>query len=440
MRGRARAAILTVWFALLFSAGALHHAREENRDPESTDQSAYLLFAERLVEEGAVVADGARGIGYPLIAATVYSSEGKLEGFFRRAKYLTIVLTTAGWLGALWLFRRWMPVVFAFPAWLAVGFCCLVYYAPYTKAEPLYYLANLGVFALFGRLLAAPGSRLAALAGAAFAGAWLLKSSASLAFVAYAPVALLVALVGARARSLSRRALEVARRLRAPLTVAGVFLILVSPVLFHNKAQFGRYFYNVNTTFYVWYDSWGEARRGTRAHGDREGWPDMPDAELPSAAKYLEEHDAGDIVERFHDGLRGSARSAVPHGILRHATVYACGLLALALAARERTRALAAEHWPVITFAVTYLLLHVLSTAWYFPINLGARIMAAGFPVFVLTAAAGAARFGDAASVGVGRAKLDLATGLAFAVALMLAYDVPYALFEGLPGAVKAGQ
>ena len=35
--------------------------------------------------------------------------------------------------------------------------------------------------------------------------------------------------------------------------------------------MFGQYFYNVNSTFYIWYDEWGDAIKGARAHGDRVG-------------------------------------------------------------------------------------------------------------------------------------------------------------------------
>ena len=50
---------------------------------------------------------------------------------------------------------------------------------------------------------------------------------------------------------------------------------MLSPYLRTNKTVFGRYFYNVNTTFYVWYDDWPQASVGTIKHGDDVGWPKM---------------------------------------------------------------------------------------------------------------------------------------------------------------------
>ena len=82
-----------------------------------------------------------------------------------------------------------------------------------------------------------------------------------------------------------------------------VFLLLLSPYLIESKAKYGAYFYNVNTTFYIWYDSWDEAKAGTLAAGDHLGWPDLPDEEIPSLQKYLDEHSAVEILHRFRDGV-----------------------------------------------------------------------------------------------------------------------------------------
>jgi hypothetical protein len=65
------------------------------------------------------------------------------------------------------------------------------------------------------------------------------------------------------------------------------FLIVISPYIFKNKRIYGQYFYNVNSTFYIWYDSWDEVKQGTRAYGDRDGWPDMPENQIPSFSKYM---------------------------------------------------------------------------------------------------------------------------------------------------------
>ena len=69
------------------------------------------------------------------------------------------------------------------------------------------------------------------------------------------------------------------------------FLLLASPYLYENYVNYNKQiFYNVNSTFYVWYDTWEEVENGTKLCGDRVGWPKMPEEEIPSFSKYIESH------------------------------------------------------------------------------------------------------------------------------------------------------
>jgi hypothetical protein len=83
------------------------------------------------------------------------------------------------------------------------------------------------------------------------------------------------------------------------------FFTLVSPYLYENYSNFNKHmFYNVNSEFYFWADSWEEIVDGVRANNDRIGWPTMEDNELPSLKKYVDEHSLSDVVERFIYGFK----------------------------------------------------------------------------------------------------------------------------------------
>ena len=88
-------------------------------------------------------------------------------------------------------------------------------------------------------------------------------------------------------------------------TVFLTFFTLVSPYLYENYKNFNKHiFYNVNSEFYFWADSWEEIVNGVRANNDRIGWPTMKDSELPSFSKYVSEHTLSDVYNRFLYGFK----------------------------------------------------------------------------------------------------------------------------------------
>ena len=144
---------------------------------------------------------------------------------------------------------------------LVAAFTLFAYKAPYFHAELLFYGVNLGLFALLVELVRHPRAGVAVAAGAVGALAYLTRGSVLPA------VALATAFLGLQALGGLRR-VEGERQVRRPLVAAVLlvvtFLALLSPYLVDSKRIFGRYFYNANTAFYFWYDSWDEVVQGTR--------------------------------------------------------------------------------------------------------------------------------------------------------------------------------
>jgi hypothetical protein len=137
----------------------------------------------------------------------------------------------------------------------------------------------------------------------------------------------------------------------------------------------------------MWYDTWPEAMRGTVAHNDRVGWPDLPTDSLPSASRYLREHTVGDIVHRVQDGLSVLfGRSVQVYGYWKYMLFYGLLALAAALAAPRRTATLLRDHRFTAVFAAGYLVGYTLLYAWYVPIAQGNRLLLAIFLPFVTVA------------------------------------------------------
>ena len=151
--------------------------------------------------------------------------------------------------------------------------------------------------------------------------------------------------------------------------MALVFLAALWPYISESKARYGQYFYNVNTTFYAWYDSWGEAKAGTRAHGDGLGWPDLPPDEIPSASRYLRTHTPAEIGARLWRGLQNQAANLLlPFNLASYPALLAVLLTLAAWRLPERTRDLWRRCWPLILFTTFLWGGYLLAYAWYGPI------------------------------------------------------------------------
>jgi hypothetical protein len=164
------------------------------------------------------------------------------------------------------------------------------------------------------------------------------------------------------------------------ILVVVCFLTTVYPYISASKKRFGKYFYNVSTDFYMWYDSWEEAKQGTKAHGDRKGWPDMPPDQIPSLGKYLREHTPRQIADRILNGLGILyQRSANSYGYYKYVLIYLAYFLIVVILNFRHNLRLAVQHPFMLFFCLSYFIVYLLGYAWYTPIASGNRLVLAQF-------------------------------------------------------------
>jgi hypothetical protein len=148
------------------------------------------------------------------------------------------------------------------------------------------------------------------------------------------------------------------------------FLAVLWPYISTSKRVFGHYFYNVASTFCIWYDNWAQASVGTRLHGDGVGWPTMPESELPSASRYWREHTIGQISARIGNGLADIViRSYTTYGHFKYLTLYLAMLGALIVTRRPILARLARDHVWLAAFLAVYGVVYLLAVAFYEPIS-----------------------------------------------------------------------
>lgn len=321
-------ALFLLLAAVLYLERAMTHGRLVNTNVGRTDQGAYIKNAIKYKDSDyTYVAPRNRMPIYPLYLS-LFLREGDTQyTFFDRGKLLNLALTFAGVViaGVVWLRR--FPLHHALNVLLLTTFTALLFKAPYVQAETLYYFLTFLAFLLCWRLFRAPSWPAAFAAGALIGLGHLTKASVLPGLVCFVVFYLLDAWWKNRPPSAFRF-----KRLGLAVAVATVFLAVVFPYIKKSREIYGHYFYNVNSTFYIWCESWDDAEARTKSAGDRQGWPALPPDQVPSLSKYLREHSAWDIAYRIGRGMdrvNGSMRNSYGYyGFFLAYTAFALGLVA----------------------------------------------------------------------------------------------------------------
>jgi hypothetical protein len=162
----------------------------------------------------------------------------------------------------------------------------------------------------------------------------------------------------------------IASRTLALAAFIACFLGVLSPYLVNSKRAFGHYFYNVNTTFYAWYDDWPSASVGTYRHGDGVGWPTMPRDQIPGMRKYLREHSVAQIAGRIGDGLLEMVTVSYTRlGHFKYVVLYGLFAGALVVSNRAAFARLVRGRPALSIFLLLYAAVYLLAVAFYKPIS-----------------------------------------------------------------------
>lgn len=285
------AAFVVVLLATFYVAAAKEHDTRINVSKARGDQSGYLMDAENVYanwhgrQPPVLIGERNRMPLYAGYLALSYRPTMSDQRFFeigkRRNIYLSLLL-----LAALYpILRRYLAPHPARNLLLVTAFGSFIFKASYVQSDLLFYFLFFAAFALILELIRRPftwpATTARAIGAGRVGGLAHLSKAAAMPLIGIAGVVLLgMGLWEVRARKSG------GRRILAAVLMATAFFAVLSPYLLENKRAFGRYLYNVNTTFYMWYDDWPQASGGTIQHGDGVGWPTMPAADLPSASRY----------------------------------------------------------------------------------------------------------------------------------------------------------
>jgi hypothetical protein len=353
---------------------ATAHAEKINIKSDTNDQSAFMNFSVKVWESNFRYMGGRNRMPvYAFLQAAFYRPKFNDKEFFIHAKQVNILLSLLLLTITFIILRRYLSVLPAVNLILIFAFGLYVFKAGYVQVELLFYFLIFVSTILLIRMLISPSISLGIMTGI-WLGITQLAKAAMLPLLAFFIFTFLSKefthwLQKKQTNELDRNHNRLIYRLSGLLLVILCFLIVVYPYISESKRIYGQYFYNVNSTFYIWYDSWDEVKQGTRAFGDRDGWPDMPEDQIPTFRKYMREHSLDQVYKRFTRGLKNQLNNIInPYSFFNYTLIYFSILIVFGLINYKSSAKLIKKFfWPVI-FILSILIGYLLSYAWFTPI------------------------------------------------------------------------
>jgi tetratricopeptide (TPR) repeat protein len=382
--GRVLIALVVFW--LVIGAAYLWAAVQQNDhlnlSAAAGGQYPYLTCAKRMGEVGVTryFGDRNRMPLYPALLASVYDADW--DAFVERSAWFAIASSMIILLGIGLIAYRYLPMWLATVLTLSAASGVYVYKASFVQAELLYYGVLFAVWLLLCRLIRRPNIWWSIVAGVLLGLAYLTKASALAIVAAYAPVvaamALVRALKGKGERSdndADARPSGSAALLVSTAVVLLAFLVVAYPYIASNKARFGRYFYNVNSTFFMWFDSWAEAKTFADTYHVNEQYPIALPEQIPGPLNYWRGHTVGQMWRRLSSGLLALWSSALDEACLKYLVVTVVFCAVLGARQLRRVRDLRAETWAVVLFCTLLFGGYMLAYAWFAQIAYGGRFV-----------------------------------------------------------------
>jgi len=360
-------------FGSIYVYWGITHAILVNQNPMLSDQHSYLSIAKQAHDTNfQYLGDRNRMPIYPFLLALFYRNDVNTSEFFELGKVFNVYLSIILLLGLYLVLKRSFPGIHAFLVTFISAFCLFIYKSGYVQPELLYYFMSFISYLMMLKMIARPRVKWGIATGSVLGFTYLIKASVLPGFVLFLAIFLIKQLLGGwdfQSPGLKQRLIVLARKIFPILIVVFTFILVLMPYLSENKKVFGHYFYNVNTTFYVWYDNWDQVMSGTKAHGDGVGWPDLPDEEIPNMQKYIKEHTFQQMIDRFAAGAKSQYKNMVdPYSYFNYPFIYSILLVIAIIVNFRKSLVFAQKYVYQILFFVLFIGTNLVLYAWYSPI------------------------------------------------------------------------
>lgn len=368
--------IIFLILGYLYYDAAIQYASTNNASVMHSDQLAYIKFSKKVYETNfSFTGNRNRMPIYPFLQALFYHPAMDDYSFFTEGIQRNIILSLLCSLVFFFIARQYLSYRRATIITLIVAFGVFIFRSPHFTSEVLYYFLSFISFLGMGKMLIKPTFKLGLATGIFLALTYLTKASNLPAIAAFIFVFIVKEIVKFLQKNKKKKySLQPIVILTTTLLI---FLLLIFPYLQESKRKYGHYFYNVNTTFYIWHDTYYEAVHDKNLAGHLEHWPNTPENQLPSLHKYVQEHTFSQAIERLSTGMKAQiGYLANPDTKINYLFIYGGTLLFLtATLGRKKRRKIIAEHWAITLFFATILFGYIFLYSWYYPIGSGGRFI-----------------------------------------------------------------
>lgn len=403
--------VLGVLFLAIYLITAIRQANEINLSVTAGGQYPYFQNAERMASEGVLNYMGDRN-RMPLIPSLLsLLHEEDRHAFFGRGKMFAMVSSLIALICLCLAFFATLP---RWPAMFMAALAAVHVFLPkasFVQAELAFYTFSFLSWLALCAVLQRCEIKWAIAAGIATAFAYYSKASATPMLVLFIAV-IIIRLMGSLSRApvipplplgegrgeglggvTKNPVVEPYRASfsiwRCPLcagTAAVLFLLLACPYLLDNKEQFGRYFYNVNSTFYMWLDSWQEAQQFAAQYNINAQFPAIEAEHIPSLIKYVRTHSIAQMARRMQYGVGALAQLTICSPYWKYFVIASVALTILIVRDWRPSLALLREYWAAVLFTALMVVTYAAAYSWYAVVSYGDRfILSLYLPVvFVL--------------------------------------------------------
>lgn len=384
--------ILSLFFlAIIYYQAASKHSNEINIDLTVSDQSAYMsLIKEARRLDFNYTGDHNRMPLYPFFQALFYSLDMDDSALFEQGKEYNLILSIVLLIILFIVLLRLFGLFRSYLLVIIIGFSIFIFKAPYVQAEILYYSLSALSFVLMLMMLTRPTWLRSIATGIIVGLAYLTKgtilSSLPLFTLLYS-VQLVLFGVQEKINHNKERLKIFTQKAAHLLVVLVLFAVVIFPYAQALKQRFGHYFYNVNTTFYIWFDDWQMAVEEEAKHNFVDQWPShLTDDELPNLRNYLREHSFQQISDRFVSGFEGQFRNIFnrPFSVTNYWISYLVILMVGILSNFDQFRKFVKSNWVPVLFVMLYFTGYLSAFAWYDPIADGRRFTYAVYIPFLI--------------------------------------------------------